>query len=45
MFWHLFVLGHDYGHRSFSDSPTLNSVVGYAGTCLAFIHPSPLPWM
>ncbi|KXG22757.1 probable fatty acid desaturase DES1 [Sorghum bicolor] len=29
MFWAFFVLGHDCGHGSFSDSRTLNSVVGH----------------
>uniref|UniRef100_A0A8I6WQ98 Fatty acid desaturase N-terminal domain-containing protein n=1 Tax=Hordeum vulgare subsp. vulgare TaxID=112509 RepID=A0A8I6WQ98_HORVV len=29
MFWALFVLRHDCGHGSFSDSLTLNSVVGH----------------
>ncbi|XP_047317350.1 omega-3 fatty acid desaturase, endoplasmic reticulum-like isoform X2 [Impatiens glandulifera] len=29
MFWAIFVLGHDCGHGSFSDSVTLNSVVGH----------------
>ncbi|KAM1031043.1 hypothetical protein FF1_034844 [Malus domestica] len=28
MFWDVFVLGHDCGHGSFSDSRILNSVVG-----------------
>ncbi|XP_047331060.1 omega-3 fatty acid desaturase, endoplasmic reticulum-like [Impatiens glandulifera] len=29
MFWALFVLGHDCGHGSFSENPTINSVVGH----------------
>lgn len=29
MFWAIFVLGHDCGHGSFSDNPTLNSFVGH----------------
>ncbi|XP_009622725.1 omega-3 fatty acid desaturase, endoplasmic reticulum-like isoform X3 [Nicotiana tomentosiformis] len=29
MFWAIFVLGHDCGHGSFSDSAFLNSVVGH----------------
>ncbi|XP_047321690.1 omega-3 fatty acid desaturase, endoplasmic reticulum-like [Impatiens glandulifera] len=29
MFWAFFVLGHDCGHGSFSDSALLNSVVGH----------------
>ncbi|KAK4786495.1 hypothetical protein SAY86_003184 [Trapa natans] len=29
MFWAIFVLGHDCGHGSFSDSPRLNSFVGH----------------
>ncbi|KAJ8448322.1 hypothetical protein Cgig2_021950 [Carnegiea gigantea] len=29
MFWALFVLGHDYGHGSCSNSKKLNSVVGH----------------
>ncbi|KAK6786011.1 hypothetical protein RDI58_014536 [Solanum bulbocastanum] len=29
MFWAIFVLGHDCGHGSFSDSALLNSVVGH----------------
>ncbi|PHT44759.1 Omega-3 fatty acid desaturase, chloroplastic, partial [Capsicum baccatum] len=34
MFWAIFVLGHDCGHGSFSDSALLNSVVGH------FLHSS-----
>ncbi|GAV77320.1 LOW QUALITY PROTEIN: FA_desaturase domain-containing protein/DUF3474 domain-containing protein, partial [Cephalotus follicularis] len=29
MFWAIFVLGHDCGHGSFSDSTVLNSIVGH----------------
>ncbi|XP_031271035.1 acyl-lipid omega-3 desaturase (cytochrome b5), endoplasmic reticulum-like [Pistacia vera] len=29
MFWAIFVLGHDCGHGSFSDSSKLNSIVGH----------------
>ncbi|XP_010922994.1 omega-3 fatty acid desaturase, chloroplastic [Elaeis guineensis] len=29
MFWAIFVLGHDCGHGSFSDSARLNSIVGH----------------
>ncbi|KAK2653918.1 hypothetical protein Ddye_013774 [Dipteronia dyeriana] len=29
MFWAIFVLGHDCGHGSFSDSPRLNSIVDH----------------
>ncbi|KAM7279913.1 hypothetical protein ACFE04_007047 [Oxalis oulophora] len=29
MFWAIFVLGHDCGHGSFSDSPTLNNFMGH----------------
>ncbi|KAK3206544.1 hypothetical protein Dsin_020590 [Dipteronia sinensis] len=29
MFWAIFVLGHDCGHGSFSDSHRLNSIVGH----------------
>lgn len=29
MFWALFLIGHDTGHGSFSDSPLLNNVVGH----------------
>ncbi|CAA7389424.1 unnamed protein product [Spirodela intermedia] len=29
MFWAIFVLGHDCGHGSFSDSKTLNNIVGH----------------
>ncbi|KAH9701750.1 Acyl-lipid omega-3 desaturase (cytochrome b5) endoplasmic reticulum [Citrus sinensis] len=29
MFWAIFVLGHDCGHGSFSESPLLNSFVGH----------------
>ncbi|GER28064.1 omega-3 fatty acid desaturase [Striga asiatica] len=29
MFWAMFVLGHDCGHGSFSESTTLNNVVGH----------------
>ncbi|KAJ9172502.1 hypothetical protein P3X46_015732 [Hevea brasiliensis] len=29
MFWAIFVLGHDCGHGSFSDSPLLNNVSGH----------------
>lgn len=29
MFWAIFVIGHDCGHGSFSDSFTLNSIVGH----------------
>ncbi|XP_051131087.1 acyl-lipid omega-3 desaturase (cytochrome b5), endoplasmic reticulum-like [Andrographis paniculata] len=29
VFWAIFVLGHDCGHGSFSDSPRLNTVMGH----------------
>ncbi|KAL3530892.1 hypothetical protein ACH5RR_010214 [Cinchona calisaya] len=34
IFWAIFVLGHDCGHGSFSNNPTLNNVVGH------FLHSS-----